>query len=253
MAFEGKKTGQPPLASLWAVYYRSFGTSFSTLFPREWHPHLSDWPCPVLHDLSLPLLCILWDFCNLFPVRKEPDAIIILGSGLIETSSPTLGPASWEGKGHLWAVQGTTKADCFWWPRVRWTDRWGGSYGRYLMEHGVPEDAILIENRSRTTFENLTFSKRLLEEEGLGKRVLVVTNSFHALRAGVFMRRLKIPGRSIGSRTSFYYLPSAWIRETVGLVSLYWKWHVTFLAFLFLPWFFTQIMKLIEFFIKYLN
>ena len=64
----------------------------------------------------------------------------------------------------------------------------------YLMEHGVPEDAILIENRSRTTFENLTFSKRILEEEGLGKRVLVVTNSFHALRAGIFMRRLKIPG-----------------------------------------------------------
>lgn len=123
----------------------------------------------------------------------------------------------------------------------------------YLMEHGVPEDAILIENRSRTTFENLTFSKRILEEEGLGKRVLVVTNSFHALRAGVFMRRLKIPGRSIGSRTDFYYLPSAWIRETVGLVSLYWKWHVTFLALLFLPWFFTQIMKLIEFFIQHLN
>ena len=35
MAFEGKRLGQPPLASLWAVYYRSFGTSFSTLFPRE--------------------------------------------------------------------------------------------------------------------------------------------------------------------------------------------------------------------------
>ena len=68
---------------------------------------------------------------------------------------------------------------------------------------GLPEDAILIENRSRTTFENLTFSKRILEEEVLGKRVLVVTNSFHALRAGVFMRRLKIPGRSIGSRTAF--------------------------------------------------
>ena len=96
-------------------------------------------------------------------------------------------------------------------------------------------------------------SKRILEEEGLGKRVLVVTNSFHALRAGIFMRRLKIPGRSIGSKTAFYYLPSAWIRETVGLVSLYWKWHVAFLTLLFLPWFFTQIMKLIEFFIQHLN
>ena len=88
---------------------------------------------------------------------------------------------------------------------------------RYLMEHGVPEDAILIENRSRTTFENLTFSKRILEEEVLGKRVPCGDQFFSRARAGVFMRRLKIPGRSIGSRTAFYYLPSAWIRETVGL------------------------------------
>ena len=73
----------------------------------------------------------------------------------------------------------------------------------YLMEQGVPEDSILLENRSRTTFENLTFSKAILEKEGLGKDVLVVTNSFHALRAGVFMRRLRIPGRSVGSKTAF--------------------------------------------------
>lgn len=123
----------------------------------------------------------------------------------------------------------------------------------YLMEKGVPKDAILIENRSRTTFENLNFSKAILEEQGLGKNVLVVTNSFHALRAGVFMRRLKIPGRSVGSKTAFYYLPSAWIREMVGLVSLYWKWHATFLAFLFFPWYFSQVMRLIEFIIQHLN
>ena len=123
----------------------------------------------------------------------------------------------------------------------------------YLMELGVPEKDILIENRSRNTFENLTFSKTILEEQGLGKKVVVVTNSFHALRAGVFMRRLKIPGRSLGSKTAFYYLPSAWIRETVGLVSLYWKWHAAFLAFLFLPWFFSQVMRLLEFIIQHLN
>ena len=190
----------------------------------------------------------------LFPVRKEPDAIIILGSGLIGDKVPPLlaqrlekGKSiyeQFEGRPNL-IVSGGQGSD----ELIAEAE----AMAIYLMEHGVPEDAILIENRSRTTFENLTFSKHILEEEELGKRVLVVTNSFHALRAGVFMRRLKIPGRSIGSRTAFYYLPSAWIRETFGLVSLYWKWHVTFLALLFLPWFFTQIMKLIEFFIKYLN
>lgn len=121
----------------------------------------------------------------------------------------------------------------------------------YLMEQGVPQEDILIEDRSRTTFENLTFSKAILKDQELGKSVLVVTNSFHALRAGVFMRRLKIPGRSVGSKTAFYYLPSAWIRETVGLVSLYWKWHAAFLAFLFLPWFFSQIMSIVNYLFIY--
>ena len=89
---------------------------------------------------------------------------------------------------------------------------------RYSDGTWVPEDAILIENRLSYFFENLTFSKRILEEEVFGKRVLVVTNSFHALRAGVFMRRLKIPGRSIGSRTAFTISHPLGFEETVGLV-----------------------------------
>ena len=193
-------------------------------------------------------------FCNFFPIRKEPDVIIVLGSGLIGDKVPPLLAQrltkaktiyeQFEGRPKL-SVSGGQGAD-------ELTSE-AEAMASYLMEQGVPQEDILIEDRSRTTFENLTFSKAILEDHGLGKSVLVVTNSFHALRAGVFMRRLKIPGRSAGSKTAFYYLPSAWIRETVGLVSLYWKWHAAFLAFLFLPWFFSQIMRLIEFIIQHLN
>ena len=186
------------------------------------------------------------------PVRKEPDAIIVLGSGLIGDKVPPLLAQrltkaktiyeQFEGRSKL-IVSGGQGAD-------ELTSE-AEAMANYLMEQGVPKDAILIENRSRTTFENLTFSKAILEDQGLGKSVLVVTNSFHALRAGVIMRRLKIPGRSVCSKTAFYYLPSAWIRETVGLVSLYWKWHAAFLAFLFLPWFFSQIMSIVNYFFIY--
>ncbi len=77
----------------------------------------------------------------------------------------------------------------------------------YLMEQGVPQEDILIENRSRTTFENLTFSKAILEDQGLGKECPCGDQFFHALRAGVFMRRLKIPGRSVRSKNSFLLSP----------------------------------------------
>ena len=202
-----------------------------------------------LHFLSYVLY---GTFCNYFPVRKEPDAIIVLGSGLIgDKVPPLLAQRITKGKTIYEQFEGRPKLIVSGGQGADELTSEAAAMANYLMEQGVQKDAILIENRSRTTFENLTFSKAILEEQGLGKNVLVVTNSFHALRAGVFMRRLKIPGRSVGSKTAFYYLPSAWIRETVGLVSLYWKWHAAFLAFLFLPWLLSQIMRIVNYFFNH--
>ena len=249
ISFEGKR-----LANLLSLLYGIFiigaiALHFLPYFPGK---DLLIYPTDfaLFYSTFLYLSYVLYGtFCNYFPVRKEPDAIIVLGSGLIGDKVPPLLAQrltkaktiyeQFEGRPKL-IVSGGQGAD-------ELTSE-AEAMANYLMEQGVPQEDILIENRSRTTFENLTFSKAILEDQGLGKSVLVVTNSFHALRAGVFMRRLKIPGRSVGSKTAFYYLPSAWIRETVGLVSLYWKWHVAFLAFLFLPWFFSQIMSIVNYF-----
>ena len=108
------------------------------------------------------------------------------------------------------------------------------------MEKGVPADSIFLENKSRTTLENLIFSKELMLSQGLEQdRVLLVTNSFHALRAGIYMKQVGLKGRSIGSRTAFYFLPSAWIRETAGLIRIYWKWHAFIIGILLLPFLFS--------------
>ena len=252
MAFEGKR-----LANLLSLLYGIFiigalALHFLPYFPGKYiFMHLADFA--LFYSTFLYLSYVLYGtFCNYFPVRKEPDAIIVLGSGLIGDKVPPLLAQrltkaktiyeQFEGRPKL-IVSGGQGAD-------ELTSE-AEAMASYLMEQGVPQEDILIENRSRTTFENLTFSKAILEEEELGKHVLVVTNSFHALRAGVFMRLLNIPGLSVGSKTAFYYLPSAWIRETVGLVSLYWKWHAAFLAFLFLPRFFSQIMSIVNYFFIY--
>ena len=110
----------------------------------------------------------------------------------------------------------------------------------YLIDKGVPADSIFLENKSRTTLENLIFSKQLMLSQGLEQdRVLLVTNSFHALRAGIYMKQVGLKGRSIGSRTAFYFLPSAWIRETAGLIRIYWKWHAFIIGILLLPFLFS--------------
>ena len=252
MSFEGKR-----LANLLSLLYGIFiigalALHFLPYFPGK---DLLIYPTDfaLFYSTFLYLSYVLYGtFCNYFPVRKEPDAIIVLGSGLIgDKVPPLLAQRLTKGKTIYEQFEGRPKLIVSGGQGEDELTSEAAAMENYLMEQGVQKDAILIENRSRTTFENLTFSKAILEEQGLGKSVLVVTNSFHALRAGVFMRRLKIPGRSVGSKTAFYYLPSAWIRETVGLVSLYWKWHATFLAFLFLPWLLSQIMRIVNYFFNH--
>lgn len=58
-----------------------------------------------------------------------------------------------------------------------------------LRQHGVPDDAILQEDRSLTTYENAVYTARLLDERKLD-RVLVVTSALHMPRAmGVFRKQ----------------------------------------------------------------
>jgi uncharacterized SAM-binding protein YcdF (DUF218 family) len=52
----------------------------------------------------------------------------------------------------------------------------------YLVERGVPADAIVQEPAGRTTYESLQGAADLLAERGLS-RVLIVTDPYHSLRS----------------------------------------------------------------------
>ena len=55
---------------------------------------------------------------------------------------------------------------------------------KYLSDFGVDPEDILIENKSRNTFENAKYSLELIEEEGLNSnRCLLITSAFHMPRA----------------------------------------------------------------------
>ena len=94
----------------------------------------------------------------------------------------------------------------------------------YLMEHGVAEANILLEDASHNTFENIANSVRLLEEEGvdLSAGVLIVSNGFHLTRARMLWDRvtgqpdalstLAAPSSHLPSRLQMY------IREPLALV-----------------------------------
>lgn len=88
----------------------------------------------------------------------------------------------------------------------------------WLTDHGVPGDRVLVEDRARTTRENLTCSVALLGERGTPGPYLVATNSYHAPRAALEAMDLGLDVHAVGAPTAGYFLPSAYLREFVAVL-----------------------------------
>ena len=88
----------------------------------------------------------------------------------------------------------------------------------YLVENtDVPKEAILLEEKSTTTYENLLFSKELGEQFVENPRFLFVTNDYHVFRTSTYARQIGMQGDGLGCSTASYYIPSAFIREYVAM------------------------------------
>ena len=87
----------------------------------------------------------------------------------------------------------------------------------YLKEHGIPEDMIICEDKSATTYENLVNSKAIIDAREGSKYTVLVTSTYHVFRALRYARKLNFKCTGVGSHTALYYWPSALIREWVAI------------------------------------
>jgi len=92
------------------------------------------------------------------------------------------------------------------------------SMADYLLERGVDEAHILLEDRSVSTEENMQFSRALIHARQPGARVGFSTSNYHVFRTGMLSREAGLRAEGMGSRTKWYYLPNAFVREYLGLM-----------------------------------
>ena len=60
----------------------------------------------------------------------------------------------------------------------------------FLVENGIEEDRIIVEDKATSTFENMKYSRELIMEEGIiSPKVLIVTNKHHIFRAKLLAER----------------------------------------------------------------
>ncbi|MCL7429400.1 YdcF family protein [Streptomyces sp. YS415] len=156
-------------------------------------------------------------------VRADLDYIVVLGSGLLGGDRvPPLLASRLDKAGAVYSRQAARGRA----PVVITSGGQGPdetvpeahAMAAYLTGRGLPEAHIRREARSRTTEENLRFSKAIMEQTGTDYRCVIVTNDFHAFRAALLARATGVRGHALGSPTAAYFRPSATIREFVAVI-----------------------------------
>lgn len=172
-------------------------------------------------------------FLNLIPRRRKPyKHIIVLGCGLGRdgmTVTPLLAGRVDKGiqvyrnnPGSLLIMSGGQGAD----EKIAE----GQAMKDHALAQGVPEEDILVEDRSTSTRENLMFSRQLLDQSGRGEGpVLVVTTKYHVLRALLLAKELDMPSEGRGSKTKLYFSINAFVREWIAYLVLCKKSYIVLL------------------------
>ena len=91
---------------------------------------------------------------------------------------------------------------------------------KYLVNNGIKENRIILENQSTSTFENLQFSLDTIREfddkEDLD--VLIVTNKYHIFRAKFLAKRLGMNPYGLPAKIPPTIVIQSYIREYFAVV-----------------------------------
>lgn len=166
---------------------------------------------------------------NIIVVRYEPekdkDYLIVLGCGLREDGTPTpllTGRVERALKFYRQQMAQTGKAPIFVTSGGQGPNEViseSASMKAYLLEKGVPEEHILQEDRSTSTYENMLFSKEIIQADGNRGKIAYATTNYHVFRSGLMARRVGLRAAGMGAKTKWYFWPNATVREFVGILT----------------------------------
>lgn len=88
---------------------------------------------------------------------------------------------------------------------------------QYLVNAGISDEKILVEDQSTNTLENLVFSGRLLDKKN--DSVVIVTNNFHVFRAmRIAEKQGYVHAEGMAASSVAGLAPNNLLREFVGVV-----------------------------------
>ncbi len=91
----------------------------------------------------------------------------------------------------------------------------------YVIDSGIEVNRVYKDSKALRTKENLFYSAKLIEQEGLDKSVIIVSDAFHQYRAGCFARRYGLAPSPLSSETPFFVFVTYWFREILAVLRMY--------------------------------
>jgi uncharacterized SAM-binding protein YcdF (DUF218 family) len=162
---------------------------------------------------------------RIMPKRKDCDFIIVHGAGLIGGLTVTPLLANRLDKAIEVYERGERKARFIVSGGQGADEKVSEAHAmrEYLLQQGIPDEKIIMEDKSTTTYENMRNSKVIIDElsanEGIEKAYCIfVTNAYHVFRTSTYARKVGLNAEGVGCKTAAYYLPNAFIREYVAVM-----------------------------------
>jgi uncharacterized SAM-binding protein YcdF (DUF218 family) len=111
----------------------------------------------------------LWNYHHTNDTLQKSDCILALGSHDLRVAERT---AELYLQG--WAPLVIMSGGLGNFTKEMWSEKEADKFAAVAIRMGVPKDAILIENKSTNTGENILFTQKLLEEKGLDPQSFIV-------------------------------------------------------------------------------
>lgn len=165
--------------------------------------------------------------------RQPMDYLVVLGCGIRKDGTPTpllagrvdkartfdeacvregAAPATFVPSGGQGPDEVMSEAQCM---------------GAYLERNGVSPERIVLEDRSATTRQNMTFSREVIERhagrDASELKVGFSTTNYHVFRGYVCAHQAGMVVEGMGAKTKAYFWPNAFLREFIGLLAAQWR------------------------------
>ena len=91
---------------------------------------------------------------------------------------------------------------------------------KYLVERGIDEERIFMEEKSVNTDENIKFSGEIIKANGLPEKMYIVTDTFHSYRGYLFAEKNGYKAENISADIYWPLFGEYWVRDILGVLHM---------------------------------